>query len=367
MKLMLLALCCAAELGIGSALAGGGNVIRIGPEQVQAAGIETAPLAVQEAGRGAAMPARVSVPNSQIQVVSAPLAGVIQMMAAAPGDPVRKGHVLARLQSPMLVEAQRDYLQAATQAGLAAESLKRDEQLFGQGIIAKGRYLATRGSYAQAAAALAERRQALRLYGMSDRAVERLSSARGMSATLAISPPLDGVVLEQMASVGQRVEASAPLYKVAKLDPLWLEIQVPVAAAGGIVPGTPVTVPAFGAEGKVLSVAGDVNPTAQTVTVRANVHQGGRMIRPGQYVEAVLAGGQRTAKSWRAPLAAVVWRRAKAYVFVAVPGGFRPQPVTVSGEAGESVLIDGPFRGDERVAVSGVAALKAAWTGVGDE
>ncbi len=369
MKRTLLAVCCAGVVVGGPALAQGvaADQIRVSAGQIRALGIESAPLVAEGAVRGSGMPARVVVPNNQIQVVSAPLAGVIQMMAVAPSDPVRKGRILARLQSPMLVEAQRDYLQAAIQARLAEENLKRDEQLFKEGIIAKGRYLATRSGYAQAAAALSERRQALRLYGMSEGAIGRLRSARGMSTTLDIVSPLDGVVLEQMASVGQRTEASTPLYKVARLDPLWIEIQVPASAAGGIAPGAAVSVPAFGADGKVLSVAGDVNPAAQTVTVRASVRQGRRMLRPGQYVEAVLAGGGSSAKQWRAPLAAVVWQQARPYVFVEIPGGFRAQPVTVLSESGDSVLIDGPFRGSERVAVSGVAALKAAWTGIGEE
>jgi multidrug efflux pump subunit AcrA (membrane-fusion protein) len=43
-------------------------------------------------------------------------------------------------------------------------------------------------------------------------------------------------VLEQQVSVGQRVEQSAPLYRIARLDPLSVDIQAPLAVAAGCAP-----------------------------------------------------------------------------------------------------------------------------------
>lgn len=369
MKYTLLALCCAGWVGSGflPGVALGAERIPVSAKQMQALGILMAPLASAGVGAGAGLPAKVAVPNNQMQVVSAPLAGVIQAMLAAPNDKVKQGQTLARLQSPMLVEAQRNYLQAATEAQLAAQSLKRDDALFKDGIIAEGRYLSTRARNAQAAAALAEQRQTLRLYGMSDGAIGRLQSARGMESSVAITAPFDGVVLEQMATTGQRTDAATPLYTLAKLNPLWLEIQVPASAAAVMAAEARVIVPAFGAEGKVLSVGSAVNPSTQTVTVRASVNQGDRPLRPGQLVEAQVVSAAKVAKQWRVPLSAVAWQKGKPYIFVQTPDGFRPTVVNILGETGDAVVIDGNLQGSEQVAVQGVAALKAAWIGVGEE
>ena len=182
---------------------------------------------------------------------------------------VKKGQVLARIQSPALAEAQRLFVQAANQASLAQATLKRDESLWQEGIIAESRYLAAQGNYAEAAALLAERIQALRLAGMSESAIGRLRSARAISSSLDIVAPADGVVLEQMATVGQRLDASAAIYKVAQVNPLWLEIQVPVARAVGLRDGDPVSVPQFLARGSVIAIGGNVDPDSQTVMVRA--------------------------------------------------------------------------------------------------
>ena len=340
-----------------------GDQIKMTPQQARALSIETAPLGVSQGAAGTGLPAQVVIPNGQIQVVSAPLAGLIQSLAVATNDTVKKGQLLARLSSPMLVEAQRDFLQAATQSQLARNSLKRDAQLFKEGIIAEGRYLATKSGEVQASAALSERRQALRLYGMSEGAIGRLQSSYVLSSTLDIVSPLDGVVLEQMATAGQRAEAASPLYKVAKLAPLWLEIQVPMLQATHIAPGAAVSVPALGVKGKVLSVGRNVN-ASQAVMVRAEISEGLKYLHTGQYVEALIAAPS-AAKQWRVPNNALVRGQDKIYLFVQTASGFRAQPVTIVNQAADSATISGELQGNERVAVQGLVALKGAWQGLG--
>lgn len=339
------------------------TIIAVSAKQMQSIGIEILPLASGGDGAGRGLPAQVVIPNAQVRVIAAPLAGLVQTMAVAPNDSVKRGQLLARLQSPMLVEAQSEFLQAATQAQLAQSGLKRDEQLFKEGIIAEGRYLSAKATHTQAAAALSERRQALRLYGMGEDAIKALQSGKGMSSTLDVVSPINGSVLEQMAATGQRIEAAAPLYKVANLNPLWLEMQATPAAVVGIAPGAAVSVGA--ASGKVLSVGRHLNPASQTVMIRAEITQGVENLRAGQYVEARVAGSAGDAKQWQIPTAALARHQGKSHVFVQAKGGFVATEVQVLGEAPIASTIGGKLRGDERIAVKGIAALKAIWTGAG--
>ena len=114
------------------------------------------------------MPAQVVIPGNQLFTVSTPLPAMVEQTLVGVGDPVRKGQTLASLQSPALAEAQRGLLQASTQEQLARENLPRDEQLWKDGIIAESRYRATHSMHIEATAALAERKQLLRLSGMPD-------------------------------------------------------------------------------------------------------------------------------------------------------------------------------------------------------
>lgn len=344
----------------------GADDIRMSAKQVQTLGIVVVPLAKQTGASGSAMPAQVVIPNGQVQVVSAPLAGLMQSVTVAANDSVKKGQILAHLVSPMLIEAQRDFLQAATQSQLSRGSLQRDEQLFKEGIIAEGRYLATKSAAVQAVAGVSELRQTLRLYGMPDAAINKLQSSHGMSSTLEIAAPIEGVVLEQMVTAGQRVEAAAPLYKIARLSPLWLEIQVPASSVAGVIVGAPVSIQAFGAKGKVLSVGRSVSAN-QTVMVRADITEGANNLHAGQFVEAVMAVTESAsaAKQWRVPSAALARNQEHAFLFVRTAAGFRVQAVTILNQSADSSTVSGELKAGESIAVQGVAALKAVWMGLG--
>ncbi|MDO9063854.1 MAG: efflux RND transporter periplasmic adaptor subunit [Sulfuricella sp.] len=338
------------------------NEIKLSAAQAKAMGVVTAALSSSTAESGKGLPARVVVPNHQLHIISAPLAGLIESVAVASGQAVKKGQVLARLQSPGLVEIQRGFLQAATQAHLAQENMSRDEKLFREGIIAESRYLAAKGRYAEAGAALSERRQALRLAGFGDAALQRLEKSYVMSSVIEVNAPVSGVVLESMAVPGQRAEAATPLYKLAQLVPLWLEIQAPIAQVVGLQPGAAVSVPAYTASGKVTQIGRGVEEGSQTISVRAEIGQGAENLRPGQLVEAVLAANG-SDKHWHVQNSALVRLHDLPYVFVQTAAGFRAQPVKLAGESADSSVVSGDFKGDERIAVRGTASLKAILQG----
>jgi cobalt-zinc-cadmium efflux system membrane fusion protein len=339
--------------------------IALSAEQVHALGIVSAKLPDKHQGELAGMPAQVTVPGNQLYIISTPLQATVEQTTAGVGDPVRKGQVLARLQSPALVDAQRGLLEAATQAQLARENLARDEKLWKDGIISESRLRTARSQSVAADAALAERRQVLRLTGMSEAAITRLQSGNSLDSLLAVISPIDGVVLEKNISAGQRLDAAAPMFKVARLKPLELEIQVPFDSARGVKVGAEVTVPAYGAKGKLIAIGGSLSGGNQTILMRALIRDGAENLRPGQFVEASIASTASTAPQWEVPNGAVARLGGKAMVFVETAKGFRSQEVSVLHVGAEYSVITGAFKGDEKIAVKGVSALKANLMGIG--
>ncbi|MBE0622450.1 MAG: efflux RND transporter periplasmic adaptor subunit [Burkholderiales bacterium] len=341
--------------------------IPLSADQARALGIESQAATVSGAALASALPAQVVVPNEQLRVVAAPLAGLVVRIDVAPGQNVNKGQVLARLASPALLAAGRDYLQAAQQAQLAAQAARRDEQLFSEGIIAEARHQATQSDARQAAVALAARREELRLAGVSESALAALQARSGLPSEVTITSPIDGVVLEQFVQPGQRFEAAAALFRIGKLSPLWLEIQTPAVLAWQLQAGLVVSIPASGAQGKVINVGRQTDPGSQSVTVRARIDVGAEKLSPGQMVEAMIAVPARgdAGSTFRIAQSAVVRHQGQAYVFVQETDAFRPLPVTLVGQAGDQVLLRSPvLKPDTRLAVKGLAALKAAWLGV---
>lgn len=354
--LILVALGC---LGTGQ-LRAADEDLRISPAQAQALGVQTARISPAKSTQTLGLPARVVLPNNQLFIVSAPLAGFIEKMEANVNQHVRKGQVLAVLQSPPLAEAERAYLQAHTQFQLAKEVMLRDKQLYDEGIIAQSRFSTSSSRYIEMEAALSVQKQVLRLSGLSEGSIRNLPLKGNIGSTLEIRSPIDGVVLEQSGMAGQRIDAAAPIYQVAKLSPLWLEIEVPAALLPGLKEKGTVSVPAYNSEGSVASIGKSVNPTSQTVMVRALMTRNIEPLRPGLKVEARIASSSENV--WQIPNSALTRIDGKAAIFVKTPDGFRVRTIVIVREGEKDSLVSGLDR-NESVAIHSVAALKAAATG----
>ena len=339
--------------------------ITLSASQKQTLGITSAALPPKQRGELSGMPAQVVVPGNQLFTISTPLAAMVEQTLAGIGDAVTKGQVLATLQSPALAEAQRGLLQASTQSQLAKENLARDEKLWQDGIISESRYRATQSQYREASAALAERKQMLKLSGMSDNAVTQLQSGNNLNSLLQLISPIDGVILEKNVSSGQRLDAAVSLFKVAKLDPLALEIQVPLSSTLGLEVGAAVSVPAYAATGKLTAIGRSLSGGNQTILLRALIHKGAEALRPGQFVEASIATKADDGSQWSVPNNALARINGKTYIFVETAKGFRNAIVSVRYEGAQNSLVSGKFKGDEKIAVQGVSALKAQMMGIG--
>jgi RND family efflux transporter MFP subunit len=328
--------------------------------QIKALGIETVTVGQPSDLRQGTYPARVMVPNAQLRVVAAPVAGLVEMLVAAPGESVRKGQVLARLASTQALELQRDAVQAGSQAALLQQNLKRDEQLFAEGLIAESRLQATRAAATQANALAGERRQGLALAG---------AAAGKMGGFLELTATIDGVVLEQAVQLGQRVEAATLVYRIAQLSPLWLEIQAPVDFSATLKTGMAVKVADSGVSGKLIGIGRAVDAASQTVLLRAEVVGGAESLRPGQVVAVEITGGEQRGQTL--PASAVIRNNGQPLAFVQITGGdtamrFEARPVQVIAQSGERVIVTGVKAG-EQVASQGVSGLKAILAGVGSE
>lgn len=311
------------------------------------------------------LPAEVVVPNAQQRVISAPQAGLLEVMLVAAGESVTSDQTVARIQSPDLVKLQSDLLQTQTRLHLAKTNLDRDEQLYKEGIIAERRYLESRSQYRELVALMAQRRQTLRLAGMTSAGIEELERKQQLSGNFDVRAPITGVIMEQMAVAGQRVEAATPLYRVAQLDPLWLEIHVPLHRVQEIKVGDAVRVPNSDAEGQIITIGSEVHPADQGILLRAEVSKGASSLRPGQFVQTIVLCDCESAKSYALPRSAIVRMGQRTLVFVRVDDGFVARDITVQQETSEYTIVTGNIDTDAAIASSGTATLKAALSGIG--
>ncbi|MGZ5621671.1 MAG: efflux RND transporter periplasmic adaptor subunit [Methylobacter sp.] len=348
----------------GSGIHAAENTVHISQEKLDALGVQLGKLEPVSQFPVLSAPAKVVIPPAQEYIISTSQAGFIEKMNAGIGDKVGKGQVVAQVNSPDLVTLQRDYLKAVSAMELATAIYQRDKKLLQEGVIADRRWQETSSEYRSAVSEADEHRQLLEIAGMSPADVAQFSKTHKLSRELHIRSPIAGVVMERMAAVGTHIDAMAPLYRIANLDELWLEIAIPQERAAGIKIGDKVQVENSDADAKITLIGQSVNPENQTIPARAVVQAHAESLRAGQRLNTRIIQISNKA-AFKVPNTAIAQNEGKAYVFVRTQQGFSVVPVEVVGKQDNDSVINGDLDGNKDIAVKGTAVLKANWLGLG--
>jgi membrane fusion protein, heavy metal efflux system len=341
-----------------------GNTVQISEDHFNNLGVTLGKLEPAKQIPVLTAPAKVVIPSTHEYIVSASQSGLITKLNAAMGDKVKKGDVLAQLNSPDLLSMQRLYLKAVSEMQLGSLTYQRDKKLLTDGVIAERRWQETRSQYNAFVSEANEHKQLLEIAGMSDIEIDRLGKTHQLSSQLNVHAPISGIVMDRMAVAGERVDILAPLYRIANLDELWLEINIPHERIGSIKIGDQVLVENTSITAEITLLGQSVNPENQTLLARAKIDGKQSAIRAGQTINTQIIQATESA-AFKIPNSAIAQNEGKAFIFIRNKDGFKVCPVKVIGKEGEESIISGDLTGDEDIAVKGAVALKANWLGLG--
>lgn len=222
----------------------------------------------------------------------------------------------------------------------------RSAKLVEQGVVARSDFDAANAGYKVALSryqdAIEEirNRQAV----MAQRRSE-LSLARQQLADTSVKAPLDGVVQEKRASVGEYLAAGAPVVNIVKMDPLRLRAEVPEREAKKVRSGQNVRVTIDGDTnvyvGQIMRLSPVIAQQSRMLLVEADVRNNGKL-RPGAFAHAEIVTND-------AQMVATV--PSKAIVTFA---GIEKVIVVQNGKALEKPVTTGRRNGDWTEIVAGV-------------
>ncbi len=333
----------------------------VSASQLQALGIKLLKLDRPTEIRGLTYPARVVVPPQSEQMLSAPVAGLVDQILIAEHQNVRSGDALVRLNSPEFGQLQLALMEAANGDRMARQTLDRERKLFKDGIIPQRRVYEAELAANDSQARLRQSQAALRLAGLDAGSINRVANGGALMDGLTLRAKQAGTVLALEVKPGQRVASADPLLRVANLSELWLDIQIPADRSNAWSKDQSITIVGSKLTANPISVSALVSES-QTVTLRAQVSAGDAEFSPGEFVQAQVPFAN-TEGAWALPIAAVVRQDGNAYVFVRTPSGFSARPVTVIASAAQLVSVEGNLKAGDEIGVSNVIALKAAWLG----
>lgn len=307
------------------------------------------------------LPARVELDQKRVARIGATVSGRLTDIRAYLGQQVRKGEILAMLNSTELGMAQSAYLKASSQVNLRRLAVQRAHRLLESDVIAAAELQEREGVLNEAEVDLRAAEDQLRVMGMSESDLRRLARERTILSYSPVTASLDGVVIERNVNLGQVTQPSDALYTVADLSHVWLVAEVPEQQAQWAHTGDEAeaeipALPGQNVRGKLIYVADIVDPQTRTVTVRMDIPNPVRSLKPQML--ATLLIRKQGAQTLVVPDGAVVREEDKDYVFVeTAPQKFDLRAVQLGeAEGAQRPILEG-LKAGERVVVSGAFHL----------
>ncbi len=177
-----------------------------------------------------------------------------------------------------------------------------------------------------------------------------------------VTAPIAGVILARNASVGDVAGEGAPLYEIADLSSLWVDLHIFGADAQHIRPGVPVTVTRLSdgvaADTTLARVLPGTATASQSTVARATIANRDGLWRPGSAVKARITVEQKPA-SLVVPLSALQTFRGDDVVFVRAGDIYEPRPVKLGQRDAQQVEVLAGLRPGEDVVVEQSYLIKA--------
>jgi RND family efflux transporter MFP subunit len=239
----------------------------------------TCTLACLAGLQASAAPLGCLIEPERVAEVGSPVIGVIESIHVERGSYVRKGQVLAMLRADVerasvgvasaRAQADADVRGAAANFEFMRQKQARAEELVQKNFISKQALEQARVETSLAEQKLGQSREQQKVWA------RELELAHAQLSLRSIRAPFDGIIADRYVWAGERVEDKA-LFRVAKVDPLRVEIVVPVAKFGTVQAGTLVSVtpdlPNAGVlRAKVVLVDKLMDAASNTFRVRAEL------------------------------------------------------------------------------------------------
>jgi len=278
-------------------------------------------------------------------------AGRIAAVLVEPGDRVRRGQVLARLNP----------ITAQTQVDSAAASL---DELRAAAAVAQAEWARAERARDSFSVEEAERRRtsAVTAQAKVKVAEAQLADAQNRWSHTTVVAPSDGIVLTRTAEVGQiAVPGSSVLFRLARNGEIEMRGQVTEQDVPRLQVGQLAEVRLDGVPqafiGKIWQIGAIIDPVTRQGTVRIALPAADQNLRPGAFARADIRVGNTAGTIL--PQTAVLSDEQGSYTLIVGAGDkVERRAISVGGARSEGLLITGGLTGTERVVAIAGAFLR---------
>jgi cobalt-zinc-cadmium efflux system membrane fusion protein len=333
-------------------------------QQVAEAKIQVAVAGAQVVDDSVVTSGMVTLEDTGTGHVFTPVTGRVVKINAEYGQRVKKGDVLAVLESPDIGSAVSDSHKAQADLIQAEHDLRRKKDLFEQHASSAADVEAAEDAQRTARAEL-ERARAKQF-------LLHVGNVDSVTQTFALASPVDGEVLMRNINPGIEIQGqysggtSQELFTIGELGRVWVlgdlyEIDMGRVHEGARAQVTVVAYPDKVFEGQVDWISGGLDQTTRTAKVRCTFDNPDRMLKPSMFATVRIAVDER--KALAIPRDALLRLGEYKVVFVQLGErdgkiGFERMPVDIDEQDTRPWLqVNHGLEAGQKVVVSGAAAL----------
>jgi cobalt-zinc-cadmium efflux system membrane fusion protein len=315
----------------------------------------------------------LDVPPQNKAVISPMITGYVHKLNFLVGDNVKKGQVMAELESMEFVDLQQRLLELKNQIVYLREDYDRQQLLRDQDAVSKKKFLMAEVEYKTAETARRGLESKLQMLGVN---LNELENGK-IASVLRLKAPISGSVKKLHSVIGRHVDPSEEIYEIVNAEHLHLELSVYEKDITKIRKGQSVwfTIPNVKHEryaGEVFLVGKDLAEDKRSINVHVHFNENEGAFAVGMYANASIAVSESEVNAL--PETAIVVDGEKEFVFRKVSSDsesitFEKISVETGIEAGGFVelLATEQLRANDEFVVNGAFYLLNAFSGVENE
>jgi len=256
---------------------------------------------------------KIAVDEDRSTPIFSPYAGRVLKLFVKPGDTVTVGQPLFTVQAADMVQAQNDFISAATALNKARSALnlaqiidKRQRLLYeGKAVPlkevqnARAALDAAENDVRSSEVALEAARNRLRILGKTDQEITDFQEKGTIDPSTLITAPIAGTIVQRKVGPGQYVGSGStdPVFIIGDLSTVWVvafirETEAPIVHVGQAIYFTVLAYPDRSFPANISYVAAAFDPAIRRLLVRATVNNSAGLLKPEMFASVKILTGE---------------------------------------------------------------------------
>lgn len=316
------------------------------------------------------LPGKVSYDLENLAEVSARMDGRIVRVYVKEGDNLKAGMPLASITSVELGMQAEKFLKAKAKLETAKLQSERAKELFNQKIIPAKEYEKAYTQFKTIKTEVETGKNSLMIYGFTAKQIDLISQGKLNYKNIILWTPISGTVTYRNAVMGKSISSGDKLFVVANLSKLWILLNVYEKDLASVEINSKAIIYPLADKTKIIKakvahVGSVVDPQSHTATIRLEVRNKDRKLKPGQTVSAKVFGlvsNLQTKKISVLPGKAIHTVEGKNIVFVKnSDNSFEAREVEIGRTVNNDIEIISGISGKDNVVIENSFVLKSEY------